>query len=407
MNILFLTGYFYPEKYSSSAIFSDLLEELSKNNKVDIITPQPTRGVSENDYINYKINETINGITVHRFPMQKESDSTIKRFIRYFKCNHYYKKLAKQIDKFDCVFTASTPPIIALAAVKIAKKAKVPFIYNLQDIFPDSLVNAGMTANGSLLFKIGRKIENYTYKNADKIIVISESFKENIMKKGVPENKIEVVYNWIDEKKVVPIKREDNKLFDTFNLDRNKFYVTYAGNLGNSQNIEIILKAAKKLRENTNINFVIFGDGSQKQNVVSVIKNEKLENVKLLPMQSYDLVSEVYSLGNASIITCKKGAGNGAFPSKTLSIMSTKTAVLTSFDLDSELTEKINKANCGICCDSDDINALVNAILELYNNPTTCNTLAQNGLTLVQTTFSKDICLKKFIDVISSINTTP
>ncbi|MEG1965817.1 MAG: glycosyltransferase family 4 protein [Oscillospiraceae bacterium] len=400
MKILFLAAYFYPEKCSSNAIYSNLLNELSKNNEVHVITPQPTRGVSQNEYINYKSNETIDGINIHRFPMGQESNETIKRFIRYFKCNHYYKKIAKQIEKYDCVFTASTPPIIGLAATKIAKKANVPFVYNLQDIFPDSLVNAGISNKGSLLWKIGRKIENYTYKNAAKIIVISQSFKKNIMEKGVPENKIEVVYNWIDEKEVVPVKREDNKLFDTFNLDRNKFYVTYAGNLGNSQNIEIILNAAKELRENTNINFVIFGDGSQKQNVISIIKSEKLDNVKLLPMQSYDLVSEVYSLGDASIITCKKGSGNAAFPSKTLSIMATKTAVLTAFDLDSELTDLLNKAHCGICCDSDDADALIKAILKLYNDPALCTKLGQNGREFVYNHLNKQNAIKKYINFI-------
>lgn len=91
-----------------------------------------------------------------------------------------------------------------------------PIVYNLQDIFPDSLVGTGLAKKGGLLWKIGRVIEDFTYKHADKIIVISEDFKKNIMAKGVPEDKIVVVYNWVDQNAVVNVPREKNKLFDKY-----------------------------------------------------------------------------------------------------------------------------------------------------------------------------------------------
>ncbi len=96
----------------------------------------------------------------------------------------------------------------------VKKFRHIPIVYNLQDVFPDSLVGTGLAKKGGLLWKIGRVIENFTYRNADKIIVISEDFKRNIMAKGVPEEKIEVIYNWVDENAIVPVKEEDNDLFD-------------------------------------------------------------------------------------------------------------------------------------------------------------------------------------------------
>lgn len=115
---------------------------------------------------------------------------------------------------------------------RIIKKIKhIPFVYNLQDIFPDSLVGTSLAQKGGLLWKIGRVIENFTYKHADKIIVISEDFKKNIMAKGVPEEKIVVVYNWVDQNAVVDVSKEENKLFDMYDLDRKKFYYEYSGTL--------------------------------------------------------------------------------------------------------------------------------------------------------------------------------
>ena len=151
-----------------------------------------------------------------------------------------------------------------MVAKKLSKKykKKVPFVYNLQDIFPDSLVNTGMTQKGSFLWKIGRKLENYTYENAEKIIVISDSFKRNIMAKGVMEEKIEVISNWIDLDTVHPVSRKDNKLISEFGIDPTKFLVIYAGNFGAAQGADVVLKAAEKLKSNEGIQFVIFGGGA-------------------------------------------------------------------------------------------------------------------------------------------------
>ena len=106
---------------------------------------------------------------------------------------------------------------------------KIPFVYNLQDIFPDSLVGTGLVRNSGLIWKIGRVIEDFTYKHADKIIVISEDFKRNIMAKGVPEEKIVVVYNWVDQNVVKNIDRKDNKLFDRYHLNKNRFISLIVG----------------------------------------------------------------------------------------------------------------------------------------------------------------------------------
>ncbi|MCS3125377.1 glycosyltransferase [Bacteroides faecis] len=105
-------------------------------------------------------------------------------------------------------------------------------------------------------------MEKITYKYADKIIVISEDFKKNLLAKGVPEEKIVVVYNWVDQNAVVDIPREKNKLFEMYGLDRSKFYVTYNGNIGLSQNMDMLLSVAEELKtSNSDIHFVLVGTG--------------------------------------------------------------------------------------------------------------------------------------------------
>ena len=342
MKILVLTPYAYPEKVASSHLGQNRNQAFKENGfEMVVYTPTPCRGISEEERKKYKRKEWRNEIrldgsmSIHRFSLFKEGNKPFLRALRYIICciKHFDRAVfSRDARNCDVMFIASTPPIQGAMAALVKKIRKIPFVYNLQDIFPDSLIGAGITQKGSLLWKIGRMIESFTYRNADKIIVISEDFKKNIMAKGVPEEKIEVIYNWIDENTVIPIARENNPLYEELGLSRDKFNVVYAGNLGNAQNIDVIIDSAKELVENKNIEFIIFGSGGLKEQFVKKVKDYGIDNVKFFPLQPMERVSYVYGLGNICIVSCKPGLGGSAMPSKTMSILSAGRAILASFD---------------------------------------------------------------------------
>jgi glycosyltransferase involved in cell wall biosynthesis len=291
----------------------------------------------------------------------------------------------------------STPPTNGMLGGILRKIKKVPFVYNLQDVFPDSLVNTGLSSKNSILWKIGRKIENFSYRNADKIIVISEDFKRNIMEKGVPENKIDVIYNWVDENAVSPIIRNENPIFDKYSLDREKFYITYCGNIGLTQNMDMLIEVAKELDLYENICFVLVGDGSYKSEIEKNMKKTKLKNMILLPFQPYEQISNVFSLGDVGLIISKANIGQNSVPSKTWSIMSAQRPVLASFDLNSELNKVIERADCGICVPPDDKKALKDAILFLYNNKEHRITKGENGRKYILENLTRAVGTAKYI----------
>ena len=286
--------------------------------------------------------------------------------------------------------------------VKKCRRDHIPFIYVLQDIFPDSLVGTGMTHKGSLLWKIGRRIENFTYRNADKIIVISQDFKKNIMAKGVPEEKIEVVYNWVDQNAIMPVKDEDNELFEEFGIGRDKFRVVYAGNLGNAQNIGIIVEAAKRFKDNGNIEFVIFGTGGLEDEIKATKAKEQLDNLKVFPLQPYERVAKVYGLGNVCIVACKAGLGGAAMPSKTWSIMSAGRAVLANFD-EGELKEIVENNRCGVFTKADDMDGFVAAIEELSQHPERCAEMGKNGRQFILDNLTREVGTQKYVEVIRQV----
>ncbi len=414
MKILKLPPYYRPERISSSHLTDDLEEAyVNAGFELCVYAPTPTRGVSQevyNEYKNREYEELRGGkIKVHRFKMCREGRDPIGRAWRYFRVHwKQYRKAIKE-PGVDVISAGSTPPtqgiLCALVKKKLTKRYKRPvkLVFSLHDVFPDSLVNAGMTKKGSLVWKVGRKIENFTYKNADKIIVISKDIKQNILAKGVPEEKIELVYNWVDTQSVCPVPKAENPLFEEFGLSKSDFNVVYAGNLGKAQGIGAVVKAAELMKDRQNVKFVIFGNGAEEANIRADIEQKGLENVVLLPLQPAERVSTVYSLGDACIVSCKKGNGVNAFPSKTVSIMATATPVLAFFDEESELCEIVKGEAIGACAEPENPEALVSAIEALLANPQRLEEMGKRARALAEARFSKQACTKEYVRIIGEL----
>ena len=380
MKILIMPPYFFPEQMASSHLDHDRFTAYSKNTiDVEVITPTPTRGISQEERKKYKDikQETMydGHVNIHRFAMFSEGKNPFLRAFRYFLTNIVQYVKSKQFKNVDLIYSGSTPPIQGLLCSRVKKALSketgknIPYVYCLQDIFPDSLVNAKMTHEGSLLWKIGRRIENYTYNNADKIIVISDRFKENIRKKGVFEDKIVVIPNWINTEDVYPVDRKDNPLFDRYHIDRNKFYICYSGNIGHSQNLELLIDVAKSVcEEMPSLCFVLFGEGVAKEEFEEAIKANKLSNIIMLPFQPYEDIANVFSFGDVGLIISKPGIGKSSVPSKTWSIMAAGRPVLASFDLDSEVANLIKKLRCGSVAPAGDKESLINEIKCIFKS---------------------------------------
>ena len=406
MRILQLAGYFFPEKAASIYLTDNRLDAFSRGGFYTVVyAARPQRGLSEEEYQEYKHKKLEmmydNGVEVHRFAMYREGKNAIFRALRYFLISGIQFWKGVWTKDIDLIYVASTPPTQGALAALVKKFKRVPFVYNLHDIFPDSLAGTDLAKKGGLLWKVGRVIENFTYRNADKIIVISEDFKKNIMAKGVPEEKIVVVYNWVDQNAVVDVPRSENKLFDKYNLDRSKFYITYNGNIGLTQNMDMLLEVAKALEPNEDIQFVLVGNGAYLEQVQQIIKDRNIGNVTLLPFQPYEDISHVFSLGDVSLVISKPGVGANSVPSKTWSIMSASRPVLANFD-ENELKSIVENNNCGIFTKAGDMVAFTDAILKLYNDRELCKDMGKNGRQFVMENLTKEAGTQKYVDVIKS-----
>lgn len=408
MRILYLPAYFKPETAASGYLGDDRNQAFADAGfEIIAYVPTPCRGISKEEremYCSeqYRTEIMYDGkMTVHRFSLYAEGKNPVLRALRYSLC--WIKQFNRGLfaKDIDCIYLASTPPIQGMLGGFLHKFKRVPFVYNLQDIFPDSLAGTGLAKKGGFIWKIGRAIENFTYRNADKIIVISQDFKKNIMAKGVPEEKIVVIYNWVDQNVVVDVPREKNVLFERYGLDRSKFYVTYNGNIGLTQNMDMLMEVAKALEANEDIQFVLVGNGAYLEQVKQIVKDRNVGNVTLLPFQPYEDISHVFSLGDVSLVISKPGVGANSVPSKTWSIMSASRPVLANFD-ENELKTIIEENHCGIFTKAGDKVAFTDAILKLYNDREMCKEMGKNGRKFVMDNLTKEVGTQKYVDVIKS-----
>lgn len=403
MKAIFPCSYYLPETAASLYITDNIVHACAdKGIEVDLYTPSPTRNVPDGSVWEREERQMDGKLRIHRFHLYGEGKNPMLRALRYF-LGEFILLHYCMWKKYDVAFVDSTPPIQGLKMPLIKWLKRKPTIYNVQDIFPDSLVGTGLTHEGSLIWKIGRIVEKITYRYADKIIVISEDFKKNIMAKGVPEDKIVVIYNWVDQNKVVDVPREENKLFDAYGLDRSKFYITYNGNIGLTQNMDMLLDVAKELQEEyEDIHFVLVGNGAYLDEVKRKVADQQLENVHLLPFQPYEDISHVFSLGDASLVISKPGVGANSVPSKTWSIMSASRPVLANFD-ENELKTIIENNHCGIFTKAGDKDAFKESILTLYNHRELCKEYGHNGRKFVMDNLTREVGTQKYVDVIKEV----
>lgn len=406
MKVLFLRSYFKPERAASSYLIENCFTAFAEAGfDMEVYTPCPTRGISREEREAYKKRlrrEVLYGgrMRVYRFSLWREGKNPVSRALRYVVAcvkHFYYGCRAKDAD---VLFVASTPPIQGAMAALVKKVTGVPVVYNLQDIFPDSLVGTGLARKGGLLWKIGRRIEDFTYRNADKIIVISEDFKRNIMAKGVPEEKIEVIYNWVDEKAVAPVEKKKNPLFEELEVSRELFHVVYAGNLGLAQNVQVLLDCAALLKNEKGIEFLVFGTGGLKAEYEAYARAKELGNVRFFPLQPTEKVAQVYSMADVALVSCKKGLGGSAMPSKTWSILSAGTPVLCSFDKGGDLQRIVEGSRVGLFSEAGDERALADNVMRFFRDRDMCREYGRNGRRFIEENLTKEAGTSKYVSVL-------
>ncbi|MEH6531472.1 MAG: glycosyltransferase family 4 protein [Photobacterium frigidiphilum] len=300
MKILLLTQWFDPEPTFKGLLFAQALRDLGHD--VEVLTGFPNYP-GGNVYKGYKISfyqkEIMDGIVIHRVPLYPSHDgSALKRVFNYasFAVSSTILGILKT-KNIDVIYSYHPPLTTSLSALVLGFLKRVPFIVDVQDLWPDTLKATGMLNNGKVLSIVDR-LCNFVYRQSSKIVVLSPGFKSRLISRGVSEKKVEIIFNWCNEEALINSEECAVKLPDNGNLN-----LLFAGNLGFAQGLPAIIGAAEILQmKGIKVNIVFLGDGVSKSQAETSSIEKELSNVFFLPRVPMKQVGTLLSAADILLV---------------------------------------------------------------------------------------------------------
>ncbi len=349
MKFLFLLNMDITQQGPSVHLINDIIIKAAKDpeNEITIIAKKIDM-VQSNTVL-----DMIDNVKILTVQSDSKKQSFFKRYINDFlyakKCAKIYKNM-----KFDSVFLQScNTALFHIALLKRYLRAKV--LFNVQDIFPENLKYINKMPFEKITYPVFSYLQKKAYQKADSVVTISEDMADVIRNKVKDKETVSVIHNWGYSDEVTEINREDNPFYKENIFDKEKFNVVYAGNIGLMQNVEVVVKAAKKLKANSNIHFYIVGGGQKKSFIEKYVIENSLANVTLLPMQSEDKAPYIYSAADVNVIPLAPEIIKTALPSKTPACLASGKALIACIEKDSELAGLLDKTDgCFVASNTDE-----------------------------------------------------
>ncbi len=311
------------------------------------------------------------------------------------------KEWRKHKDEIDVVVLQSTHTAF-MSAFLLRKYLKKPVVYNNFDVFPDGPYLFGAIRNKAV-YKILSILQNYIYKTSSKIVVISEDMKQTFLKKRIKESKLVTIPNWYDSNAIKEVNEFDNKFIKKYDIDRSKFIVQYAGNIGYTFNYHAFVEIAKILKNESRIEFHIIGTGGFEEDFKREVKDSELNNIKFFPWQNSDIINDVYSACDIEMVPLSEGVIWTSFPSKCTLLMACGRTFLCMCENNSEFYNTINNDKVGICVSRTDYEKAAHIIKELSENNNSLKKMEERAKKFGEEYYSSAVNAKKYVDIIKEL----
>ena len=365
LRILIITNHFHPENFRINDLALGFQE---RGHKVAVFTgvPDYPEGKFFKGYgIFRRRRENWQGIEVVRFPLVPRGKGTPLSLIINYLSSAIFATLVAPFfcrGQFDLIFVFETSPVtIGFPAVFLKKLRKIPIIFWILDLWPESLSATGSISSPFLLAQV-RKLTRFIYQSCDRILVSSKGFVGSVEETGGYTGEISYFPNWIEPEYFSPAVTEDIKIPEL----PQGFRILFAGNIGAAQDFETILNAAELLKSHTNIHWIILGDGRRADWVREQVKKRSLEDsFHLLGKYPAGTMPVFFAQASALLVTLRRDPVFAlTVPGKVQSYMGCGRPIIAA--LDGEGAKIIEESGCGLICPAESPQALAERILELY-----------------------------------------
>ena len=387
MKILYVSQYFPPEMGAPAARVSELSQRWAQGgHDVTVLTGFPNHpdGVLRPEYRRHfrqlVFRERVRDVNVVRswllpFPNRRP----LERILNYSSFLASAAISGSFLGVPDAVIASSPQLLVGLAGWWISKLKHVPFIFEVRDLWPESLVAVGVGNSNSALHRLLGKIAGFLYRKADHIVVVTPAFREYLVNQWqVPAEKISIVPNGVETRIFSP-RFPDPDLRKSVDGD-GKFIVSFIGTLGLAHGLETMLAAAKRFLEGEpNVLFLLVGEGADRERIAGMARAQGLTNIRFVPQQLREKIPDYIAVSNACLVLLKKSAVfETVIPTKMLEFMSCARPVILG--VAGQAREIIERSDAGICVEPENPEQICEAIQKLRNEEWLRESLGRNGV---------------------------
>lgn len=390
MRVLILSQYYDPEPIPKPA---ELAQELKhRGYSVFVVTGfpnYPSGALYPGFHLSLFQREEREGIPVVRtFEFPYHGRSSLGRILNYtsFMCSSVLGVFLT--PACDVIYVWHPPLTIGIAAVIISLLKRAPFVYDVQDIWPESIVSSGWKLP-ALAVRFLHWMERIIYRQAEKVLVVTTGAKDNLLGKGVPSAKLMVAPHWFDEGVFQRENRRNRDIRNQYNM-KDRFVVMFAGNLGLMQGLDTLVQAAEKLRDHKEILFVLVGDGLDRDRLRSMASELGLENILFVEKQPMSGMPSYLSSADALLVLLRDSKlSECIIPTKTFAYMAAGKPVISAAN--GACADLIRDDKAGLTVLPDSADALAEGVLQMYKmSDSSRKIMGENGRRYLLGNFSKE-----------------
>ena len=406
--VLILTLLFPPDGVSTAQIMGELAEDLGRSgHDVTVLTTTPhynrdldaERRQPLSAYWGRLVQRsTFRGNPVYHTAMPRKNRSVVLRLMAWA-LFHILSLVAGIviIRRVDVIVSPSPPLTMGIVAWLLGLWHRAPFIYNVQEIYPDIAINLGAIRQPWVI-RVLFALERFVYARSARVTVIADRMRHRLVQKGVAESKIQLIPNFVDADALQPVPRP-NEFSRRFELE-NSFVVSYAGNFGPAQGLETLLDAAARLRDLPEVVIVLVGNGILWNPLSRRISDDRLDNVRLIPYQPFAIVPMIYGASDICVVSQAVSTGTDAVPSKVYRIMSCRRPVLAATDPASDLAQLVRQADCGMVVPQESAAQIAAAIRGAYGDQPRWRAMGERGRQHVLDHYTRQVVTTRYHQLI-------
>ncbi|GET37933.1 glycosyltransferase family 4 protein [Microseira wollei] len=305
----------------------------------------------------------------------------------------------------DVILLTSPPLPVSVPAALLGWLHRCRVVLNLQDILPEAAIHTGLLTNKTMI-RVFEALEKFAYRTAHKISAISDVFVENLVKKGVREDKIALIPNWVDVNFIRPLPKENNAFRIAHQLE-GKFVVLYSGNIARTQGLNTVIEAAVRLQHIPDIVFAIVGEGNALHELQQYCQDRGADNVRLLPFVPREKLPEMLAAADVGLIVQKSNVIAFNMPSKTQVLLASGRPIVASVPASGTAARAVKQSGGGLVVAPEDPDALAFAVKDLYADREKAEKFGQQGRRYAVEQYSFEQALDRYEALFAEVTTAP